>query len=134
MRAKERYFISAVVAYIWAVFAFAPIALIIAGSKTHESFVLIGIVTAFSVPCVIATLVVGFPKFKLAISVFKKENVFSVLLSGIASAIVCALLSVLLISVFTWSFNLIFLYIYIFSAVVISVLASLIFSVSYRWL
>lgn len=134
MSEKKRYFISALAAYVWVVFAFTPIALIIAGSKIHESFVFIGIVAAFSIPCVIATLAVGFPMFKLAISVFKKENLFSVLLSGITSAIACALLSVLLVSLFTRNFNLIFLYSYIFSAVSISVVASFIFRTSYRWL
>ncbi len=134
MGEKKRYYISAFVAYIWIVFAFAPISLIIAGSKVHESFVFIEILAAFSIPCVIATLVIGYPIFKLVLSVFKKESIFSVLFSGITSAIVCALLSALLVSIFTWSFNPIYLYSYIFSAIVISTFASFIFRISHRWL
>lgn len=134
MGEMKRYYISAFVAYIWIVFAFAPISLMIAGSKIHESFVFIGILAYFSIPMVVATLVIGYPIFKLALSAFKKESIFSVLFSGVASAIVCALLSVLLVSIFTWSYNSIFSYSYIFSAVVISIFASFIFRVSHRWL
>ena len=74
MGEKKRYYISAFVAYIWIVFAFSPISLIIAGSKIHESVVFIGILAAFSIPCVVATLVIGYPIFKLSLSTFKKES------------------------------------------------------------